>query len=127
MAATTSDPQRLENMKKISVEEARRLVASKEAGWWSPAANPPIPHQKQYVVTLDKDVHYLLPATVFSVKPDCPVMMSIGGRQVPKMTWMVTAAGEIAELVQKAVQTLERLKLDDVSLPTFYGGSLQGP
>jgi len=112
-------------MKQITTAEARQLVANKEAGWWSPAANPPIPHPTQYVVTVDKDVHFL--TEQFCVKPVEPVLMSYQGRLIPKMAHEVTAEGDIVALVKEAIEKSQRIKLDGIDMVTYYGGNLQGP
>ncbi len=59
-------------MRRITEAEARRLILSGEAGYWSVRSNPPIEHDNQTVVVV-KGQFYLFPATKFRVKFLMPI------------------------------------------------------
>ena len=106
-------------MKEITGQEARELIRDGKAGWYAVYANPPIVHDKQYVVTINFK-HYLADIDEISVEEDGLLMFGMFGKV--KSKWIVEVHNdELADMIRVDA---ERHPTMDVGadVPTFYTG-----
>jgi hypothetical protein len=109
------------SLKELSGSEAKSLISEGTAGWYSCAANPPIPHDKQMVVSV-QGKHYLVETAQLSVEY---AGVTVVGQNL-KAAHRVQASGEIAELLQAEMETLQACR-SVLGIPTYYGGNEEGP
>lgn len=115
-------------MKKITQEEAKRLITEGGAGWYSINSNAPLPHPARTVVGLGQD-YYLTVPEEFELRSLGPGQLPTpSGAVITKAVFVVEVKSEELQAIFKAAINKQTTPLDlGLDIPSRYGGNEPGP